>query len=76
MVPEAMPECAVCGKPVDRVVMTDGYRPDTFRYSKRYRVECHGQVEEFELDEKLLVSARRIVIGKAFVQKPALPEGE
>ncbi len=60
------PICAVCNKSVDRIEsMFDLNRDATF-----FRVYCHGEMEEQQLDALTVVSCK-ITFGKAF-EKPLL----
>lgn len=57
-----VPLCAVCNKPVER--MDSEYDINT--YQKRFRVYCHGQVEEATLSDMDIWNADSIRMGEAF----------
>ena len=59
----AMPVCAVCNKPVEKVESI--YLPDYD--GKLFRVYCHGQMEQQMLDSFTVEDADQITFGKAFV---------
>jgi hypothetical protein len=59
-----LPLCAVCNKPVER--MESMY--DTNNCQKKFRVFCHGQIEDSFLNED------SIRMGQAFVDK--LPQSQ
>jgi hypothetical protein len=63
----AMPTCAVCNKPVEKVESM--YLPDYD--GKLFRVYCHGQVEQQMLSSFAACEADQITFGKAF-NTPAL----
>lgn len=63
----AMPICAVCNKPVDKVESM--YLPDYD--GKLFKVYCHGKVEQQTLGSYTLMDATQITFGKAFAT-PAL----
>ena len=63
----AMPVCAVCNKPVDRVESM--YDPNYD--GKIFRVHCHGKVEQQILGAYTMMDAKQITFGKAF-DAPAL----
>ena len=65
----AMPICAVCNKPVDKVESM--YLPDYD--GKLFKVYCHGKVEQQMLDSVVALGADQITFGKAFVM-PALTQ--
>ena len=56
------PICAVCNKPVDKVMSCD----DFYTGGTRYAVECHGEREESLLTPEDLLTANRIEFGTAF----------
>lgn len=58
----AMPICAICNKPVDRVESM--YHPAY--QGKLFRVYCHDQYEDQMLDDLTLISSKEITFGKAF----------
>ena len=63
----AMPVCAVCNKPVDKVESM--YLPDYD--GKVFRVYCHGKMEQQILGSYDVMNAKQITFGKAFAA-PAL----
>jgi hypothetical protein len=65
-----VPMCAVCNKPVER--MDSMYDINT--YQKRFRVYCHGQVEEAYLNDMDIWNADSIRMGQAFIDK--LPQAQ
>ena len=67
-----VPLCAVCNKPVER--MDSEY--DINAYQKRFRVYCHGQVEEAFLSDMDIWNADSIRMGQAFVDTLAQPQLE
>jgi hypothetical protein len=67
-----VPLCAVCNKPVER--MDSMYDINT--YQKRFRVYCHGDVEEATLDDMLIWSVDSIQMGQAFIDKLPQPQLE
>ena len=67
-----MPMCAVCNKRVDR--MESEYDINT--YQKRFRVYCHGQMEEAFLNDMDIWNADSIRMGQAFVDKLPQPQLE
>lgn len=60
--------CHVCGKEVDRVTE----EREDYRLVIRVRAECHGEVDECEIDY-LDLHRGLIVGGVAFGPKPSLP---
>jgi hypothetical protein len=67
-----VPLCAVCNKPVER--MESMY--DMNAYQKRFRVYCHGQVEEAYLNDMDIWNADSIRMGQAFIDKLQQPQLE
>ena len=67
-----VPLCAVCNKPVER--MESEYDINT--YQKRFRVYCHGDVEDATLDDMDIWNADSIRMGQAFVDKLPQPQLE
>ena len=67
-----VPLCAVCNKPVER--MDSEY--DINAYQKRFRVYCHGQVEEAFLSDMDIWNADSIRMGQAFVDTLVQPQLE
>jgi hypothetical protein len=66
----AVPVCAVCNKPVDRVESV--YNPDYD--GKLFKVYCHGKVEQQMLDSCTVLDATQVTFGKAF-DVPKLERG-
>jgi hypothetical protein len=58
----ALPICAVCNKPVDK--MESMYLPDYD--GKLFRAHCHGMVEDYILGSYTMLDATEITFGKAF----------
>jgi len=67
-----VPLCAVCNKPVER--MESLY--DINSYQKRFRVYCHGQMEEALLSDMVIWDADSIRMGQAFIDKLPQPQLE
>ena len=67
-----VPMCAVCNKRVDR--MESEYDINT--YQKRFRVYCHGQIEEALLSDMDIWNADSIRMGQAFIDKLPQPQLE
>ena len=67
-----VPLCAVCNKPVER--MDSEYDINT--YQKRFRVYCHGQMEEALLSDMDIWNADSSRMGQAFVDTLAQPQLE
>jgi len=67
-----VPMCAVCNKRVDR--MESEYDINT--YQKRFRVYCHGQMEEAFLNDMDIWNADSIRMGQAFIDKLPQPQLE
>ena len=67
-----VPLCAVCNKPIER--MESMY--DINLYQKRFRVYCHGQMEEALLSDMDIWNADSILMGQAFVDTLAQPQLE
>ncbi len=67
-----VPLCAVCNKPVER--MESMY--DINLYQKRFRVYCHGQMEEALLSDMNIWNADSIRMGQAFVDTLEQPQLE
>lgn len=59
---EILPICAVCNKPVDKVISM--YDPNFF--GKLFRVYCHGKVEEQMLSDMTVADNTEITFGTAF----------
>jgi len=60
-----VPMCAVCNKPVER--MESMY--DVAYGAKRFRVHCHGAMEEAMLDDVLIEDCNSVQFGQAFIDK-------
>ena len=67
-----LPICAVCNKPVE--LMDSMY--DINNYQKRFRVYCHGQVEEAVLNDMDIWNADSIRMGQAFIDTLPQPQLE
>ena len=67
-----VPMCAICNKPVER--MESIY--DINNYQKRFRVYCHGQMEEATLNDMDIWNADSIRMGQAFIDKLPQPQLE
>ena len=67
-----VPLCAICNKPVER--MESMYNIN--QYQKRFRVYCHGQMEEAFLNDMDIWDADSIRIGQAFIDKLPQPQLE
>jgi hypothetical protein len=71
VLPDA-PLCAVCNKPVER--MESWY--DVNSYAKRFRVYCHGDIEEAILNDMTIFDANSVRFGQAFIDKLPQPQLE
>ena len=60
-----VPMCAVCNKPVERVESMY----DIAWAAKRFRVYCHGDMEEGFLDDVLVEDNVNVKFGQAFIDK-------
>ena len=60
-----VPTCAVCNKPVERVESMY----DIAYGGKRFRVYCHGDMEEAMLDDTTIEDANSVRFGEAFIEK-------
>ena len=67
-----VPLCAICNKPVER--MESMY--DIAWARKRFRVYCHGQIEEAFLNDETIEDSDSIRMGQAFVDKLPQPQLE
>ena len=67
-----VPLCAICNKPVER--MESWY--DINCYAKRFRVYCHGDMEEAMLNDMLKLSSNSVHFGQAFIDKLPQPQLE
>lgn len=72
LVLQGVPLCAVCNKPVER--MESMY--DINNYQKKFRVYCHGQMEEALLNDMDIWNADSIRMGQAFIDKLPQPQLE
>lgn len=61
----ALPICAVCNKPVDKVESMYSIEYD----GKIFKVYCHGKVEQQILGMYTMMNAKEITFGKAFDYK-------
>ncbi|CAB4134283.1 hypothetical protein UFOVP272_42 [uncultured Caudovirales phage] len=64
-----VPLCAVCNKPVERVESMY----DIARAAKRFRVYCHGDMEEHLLRDELIEDGYSVRFGQAFIDKLPQP---
>jgi hypothetical protein len=60
-----VPTCAVCNKSVERVESMY----DIAWGGKRFRVYCHGEMEEAMLDDVLIEDNYSVSFGQAFIDK-------
>ena len=60
-----VPACAICNKPVERVESMY----DIAYGGKRFRVYCHGDMEEGFLDDVLIEDCASVQFGQAFIDK-------
>jgi len=67
-----VPMCAVCNKPVDKVESMY----DIAYGGKRFRVYCHGDMEEAMLDDVLIEDNYSVRFGQAFIDKLPQPQLE
>ena len=67
-----LPICAVCNKPVER--MESMY--DIRMAAKRFRVYCHGDMEEALLNDEIIEDCGSVRFGEAFVDKLTQPQLE
>lgn len=65
-----VPMCAVCNKPVDKVESMY----DIAYGGKRFRVYCHGDMEEAMLDDVLIEDNYSVKFGQAFIDKLPQPQ--
>jgi hypothetical protein len=66
---KALPMCARCGRPVDRVVE----ELDDFTATVRFTAYCHGARETTRLSEEATRGVSSITMGTAFQGLRALP---
>ena len=62
-----VPNCAVCNKPVER--MESMY--DVAWARKRFRVYCHGEMEESILNDETIENCNSVRMGQAFIDRLA-----
>ena len=67
-----VPLCAICNKPVERVESM--YDPAWA--AKRFRVYCHGDMEEAMLDDVTIEDSNSVRFGQAFIDKLPQPQLE
>lgn len=67
-----VPMCAVCNKPVERVESMY----DAAWAAKRFRVYCHGDMEEAMLDDVTIEDCNSVRFGQAFLDKIPQPQLE
>ena len=67
-----VPLCAICNKPVER--MESMYAPEW--YAKKFRVYCHGNMEESMLSDELIEDGYSVRFGQAFIDKLPQPQLE
>ena len=60
-----VPMCAVCNKPVEKVESMY----DIAYGGKRFRVYCHGDMEEAMLDDTIIEDVNSVSFGQAFIDK-------
>ena len=66
------PICAICNKPVKKVEAMY----DVAYGAKRFRVYCHGDIEEAMLDDVLIEDNYSVSFGQAFIDKLPQPQLE
>lgn len=66
------PICAICNKPVEKVESMY----DVAYGAKRFRVYCHGDMEEAMLDDVLIEDNYSVSFGQAFIDKLPQPQLE
>lgn len=66
------PVCAICNKPVERVESMY----DIAWAAKRFRVYCHGDMEEAMLDDVIIEDCNSVRFGQAFIDKLPQPQIE
>ncbi|CAB5220477.1 hypothetical protein UFOVP236_75 [uncultured Caudovirales phage] len=67
-----VPLCAICNKPVEKVESVY----DINLMAKRFRVYCHGDIEEALLDDALIEDVNSVCFGQAFIDKLKQPQIE
>ena len=65
-----VPMCAVCNKPVERIESMY----DVAYASRRFRVYCHGDMEETALDDVVIEDSSSVRFGEAFIDKLPQPQ--
>ena len=60
-----VPLCAICNKPVERVESMY----DIAWAAKRFRVYCHGDMEEAMLNDETIEDSNSVRFGQAFIDK-------
>jgi hypothetical protein len=65
-----VPLCAICNKPVERVESM--YDPAWA--AKRFRVYCHGDMEEAMLHDVTIEDCKSVSFGQAFIDKLPQPQ--
>ena len=60
-----VPMCAICNKPVERVESMY----DIAWAARRFRVYCHGDIEEAMLDDVVIEDSDSVRFGQAFIDK-------
>jgi hypothetical protein len=66
------PICAICNKPVERVESMY----DIAHGAKRFRVYCHGDMEEAFLNDEIIEDCDSVRFGTAFIDKLPQPQIE
>lgn len=66
-----LPLCAICNRPVDRLIEDYDALTDTYLLV----AICHGQKECVPIDPCTLVTAKSISVGKAFALQPKVGSG-
>lgn len=67
-----VPLCAICNKPVERVESMY----DIAWAAKRFRVYCHGDMEEAMLNDETIEDCNSVRFGQAFIDKLPQPQLE
>jgi hypothetical protein len=67
-----VPLCAICNKPVER--MESMY--DIAWAANRFRVYCHGDMEEAMLNDETIEDSNSVRFGQAFIDKLPQPQLE
>ena len=67
-----VPICAICNKLVERVESMY----DIARAAKRFRVYCHGDMEEAMLNDETIKDSDSVRFGQAFIDKLPQPQLE